>query len=151
MSAKLVSIIGVIFLSGCVFSPTSTVKSKSDIDVSEFNSTCDVALNPDKFVDKIIKVYAVYTVVKNNASFFEAHKCAINSVIAEGSLKYSDNSVLSFNRKGDIVCRERKISSLCTLKADVFLKLSIRKDSDGNIIADPIHIYGFSYRPQEGM
>lgn len=135
-----------LLLLGCGSVETRTHASESASELA-IVSLCDVTKNPDMYLEKVIKVRANYSVVKHYDSFFSGADCLAKFSIAEGSRKDSDRSVKEFFQAGDSVCKERNIESLCTLKADVVVVVRLRKDTDGEIVADPIHVDSFTYLP----
>lgn len=147
MSLRKAAIAFAIILAGCgsaEIRPTATAPAS---DQAPTISLCAIVAHPEPFIGKVTIIRARYSVVKHYDSFFSGVNCPAKSVIAEGSRKDSGKSVSEFNRAGDRLCKTRKIESLCALEADLVVEVRIRRDTDGELVADPIRVENFTYLP----
>lgn len=134
-------------LAGCSSEKIRTIAPNTLPVQAEIISVCTIAENPERFVGKVTKIRAGYSVVKQYDSFFTGTNCSKKISIAEGSRSNSDKSVADFNRAGDKLCKARNIQSLCTLEANLVAEVKIRIDTDGELVADPIRVESFTYLP----
>lgn len=106
-------------------------------------SLCDINSQPNNFVGKVWRLKVVYTIVRNHASYFQ-EDCGAGGSILDGSQRRADQTVVSFHRAGDQICKARD-ESLCTLKAVMTADAMISRDSDGAIVADLLHVDEYKY------